>query len=179
MRTALSLPLLAASLASLTAAPIALHPDNPHYFLWRGRPTIVITSGEHYGALLNLDFDFRKYLDTLARDKLNGTRTWPGAYVETSGNFNIADNTLNPASGRFICPWARSPEPGYADGGNKFDLTQWHPPYFPRLKDFVRYASKKGVVVEMNLFCPMYQESMWHACPMNARNNVNNLGAIG
>jgi hypothetical protein len=46
------------------AAPISLHPANPHYFLWRGRPALLITSGEHYGAVLNRDFDYRKYLDT-------------------------------------------------------------------------------------------------------------------
>jgi len=159
--------------------PIALHPDNPHYFLWRGKPTILITSGEHYGAVLNLDFDYHKYFDTLAKDKLNLTRTWAGAYAETGGNFNIADNTLNPATGRFICPWARSDQPGYADGGNKFDLMRWDSAYFKRLKDYVGYAAKKGVVVEMNLFCPMYEESMWNVCPMNAKNNVNSLGAIG
>jgi hypothetical protein len=33
------------------AMPIALHPANPHYFVWRDTPTILITSGEHYGAL--------------------------------------------------------------------------------------------------------------------------------
>jgi hypothetical protein len=177
----LTLPVLAlvALLPSLMGAPIGLHPANPHYFLWRNKPTLIITSGEHYGAVLNLDFDFRTYLDTLARNKLNGTRTWAGSYVETSGNFNIADNTLNPALGRFICPWKRSAEPGYADGGNKFDLTQWDDAYFARLKDFVRHASKKGIVVELNLFCPMYEEPMWNVCPMNARNNVNGLGAIG
>ena len=46
--------------------PIKLHPDNPHYFLWRGKPTVLITSGEHYGAVLNKDFDYRSYLKTLA-----------------------------------------------------------------------------------------------------------------
>jgi len=165
--------------AQAVSKPIVLHPENPHYFLWRGKPTVLITSGEHYGAVLNLDFDYRKYLDTLAKDKLNNTRVWAGAYAETGGNFNIADNTLNPAEGRFICPWARSDQPGYADGGNKFDLTRWDEAYFKRLRDFVRYAAKKGVVVEMNLFCPMYEESMWSVCPMNATNNVNGLGAIG
>ena len=180
MKTALtSLLMLSAGLSCFAAAPISLHPDNSHYFLWRGKPTVIITSGEHYGALLNLDFDFRKYLDTLSRDNLNGTRTWAGSYCETAQDFNIANNTLDPAAGRFICPWARSEEPGYSDGGNKFDLTKWDPAYFARLKEFVGYASKKGVVVELNLFCPMYQESMWYACPMNARNNINNLGAIG
>jgi hypothetical protein len=140
--------------------PIRLHPDNPHYFLWRGNPTIVITSGEYYGAVLNLDFDYRKYLDTLARDGMNGTRTFVGAYVETEGNFNIARNTLNPAPGRYIAPWARSTEPGYADGGNKFDLTKWDESYFERLHDFLPYASEKGVVVELSLFTPLYEESI-------------------
>src|SRR6185503_10096619 len=73
----------------LAAKPLRVHPDNPHYFQWRGKPTIIITSGEHYGAVLNLDFDYRRYLDTLAKDKLNGTRLWSGAYVETGGNYNI------------------------------------------------------------------------------------------
>lgn len=167
-----------AEMIGLRAAPLALHPDNPHYFLWRGRPEIIITSGEHYGAVLNLDFDFRRYLDALAKDRLNGTRLWAGSYAETGGNFNIASNTLAPARGRFIAPWARSDEPGAFDGGNKFDLTHWNDAYFKRLKEFVSYASAKGVVVEVNLFCPMYEESMWNICPMNARNNINGLGNI-
>jgi Family of unknown function (DUF6298)/Cellulase (glycosyl hydrolase family 5) len=163
---------------AVCASPLALHPDNPHYFMWRGRPEVIITSGEHYGAVLNLDFDYRRYLDTLAKDKLNGTRLWAGSYAETGGNFNIASNTLAPAHGRFIAPWARSDEAGAFDGGNKFDLRRWNEAYFKRLKDFVGYASQKGVIVEVNLFCPMYEESMWNMCPMNARNNINGLGKI-
>src|SRR6266699_4200567 len=97
---------------------IGLHPDNPHYFLFRGKPAVLITSGEHYGAVLNLDFDYRKYLDALAKDGLNLTRTFSGAYVEPFGAFNIASNTLAPRPERFICPWARSQTPGYANGGN-------------------------------------------------------------
>ena len=46
---------------------------------------------------MNLDFDFRKYLDTLAADGLNYTRVFSGAYVEPQGAFNIARNTLAPA----------------------------------------------------------------------------------
>ena len=44
---------------------IRLHPKNPHYFLFRGKAVALVTSGEHYGAVLNPDFDYRKYLDTL------------------------------------------------------------------------------------------------------------------
>src|SRR5438034_11217310 len=107
--------LLLTGVVALAAAEnnkcLQLHPRNPHYFLFRGQPTVLITSGEHYGAVLNLDFDYVKYLDTLARDGLNLTRTFSGAYVEPLGAFNIASNTLAPAAGRFICPWARSETP--------------------------------------------------------------------
>src|SRR5438477_522323 len=94
--------------SSARATPLALHPSNPHYFLFRGKPTVLITSGEHYGAVLNPDFDYTRYLETLKADGLNLTRTFTGAYVEPAGTFHIASNTLAPAFGRFICPWARS-----------------------------------------------------------------------
>ncbi len=163
---------------AFAAKPLALHPENPHYFLFRGKPTAIITSGEHYGAVLNLDFDYLKYLDTLAKDGLNGTRTWAGAYCEPASAFNIKSNTLAPLAGRFICPWDRSGQPGYPNGGNKFDLNKLDSAYFKRLKDFLSHASKRGVIVELNLFCPFYEETMWQLSPMNAANNVNGIGAV-
>ncbi len=169
---------LCAAVAMSAAAPIALHPVNPHYFVWRGQPAILITSAEHYGAVLNRDFDYRRYLDTLAADGMNYTRVFSGAYVEPTGAFKIARNTLAPAAGRFLAPWARSADPGYANGGNKFDLTRWDADYFERLKAFVRYAADKNIVVEITLFCPMYDELQWRLSPLNAVNNVNGIGTV-
>ncbi len=160
--------------------PLALHPANPHYFLFRGQPMILVTSAEHYGAVLNLDFDYVKYLDTLARDGMNHTRMFTGAaYVEPQGAFFIERNTLAPAPGRYIAPWTRSATPGYANGGNKFDLSKWDENYFRRLKDFMTQAGKRGVIVEVNLFCPFYGDAQWKLSPFNAANNVNNLGNVG
>src|SRR5436190_7051903 len=174
--------LLLTGIVALAAAGnnkrLRLHPGNPHYFLFRGKPTLLITSGEHYGAVLNPDFDYVKYLDTLAKDGLNLTRTFAGAYCEPSGAFNIASNTLAPSPDRFICPWARGDRPGYANGGNKFDLTKWDEAYFKRLTDFVAKANKRGIVVELNLFCPMYEESQWRLSPQNSINNVNGVGNV-
>jgi hypothetical protein len=157
---------------------IRLHPDNPHYFLWRRRPTVLITSGEHYGAVINLDFDYRRYLDTLAAGGLNYTRVFSGAYVEPQGAFHIARNTLAPSAGQFLAPWSRSGEPGYTNGGNTFDLSRWDEAYFGRLKDFVGYAARRNVVVEVSLFCPMYEEAQWALSPMNAANNINGVGSV-
>ena len=160
------------------AQPIALHPVNPHYFIYKDKPTILVTSGEHYGAVINLDFDYITYLDELQSKRLNLTRTFTGAYVEPSGAFNIDKNSLAPVSGRFICPWLRSSTPGYANGGNKFDLTKWDAAYFKRLKDFVSAAQKRGIIIELALFCPFYEEPQWKLSPFNTINNINGLGSV-
>jgi hypothetical protein len=177
-RLLLALALLATPAALAASQPLTLHPENPHYLKFRGKPTIFLTSGEHYGAVLNFDFDYARYLGTLRQQGLNGTRTWAGAYCEPPSAFNITGNTLAPLPGRFICPWARSDAPGYANGGNKFDLRRWDSAYFARLKDFMKHASRKGVIVEMNLFCPFYEDSMWRLSPMNAANNINGVGDV-
>lgn len=178
MRIALLLAVSTAipATAAEPARPFAVHPDNGHYFLFRGQPAVLITSGEHYGAVLNLDFDYKAYLKALAADGLNHTRTFAGTYREVPGSFEITDNTLAPAPNRYAAPWARSSTPGYSDGGNKFDLSKWDPAYFARLKDFLTEAGKHGIVVELTLFCPNYDDSMWKASPLNAANNVNGVG---
>lgn len=159
-----------------TLSPISLHPANPHYLLFRGKPTVLVSSAEHYGAVLNADFNYRTYLRTLGKNGLNQTRVFTGMYREIPGSFGIRDNTLAPRSGRLLCPWARSSRPGYAYGGNRFDLTRWDTRYFDRLKDFMRVASGNGVVVELVLFCRMYNDPLWEASPLHAACNVNNVG---
>ena len=155
------------------AQPIRLHPDNGHYFLFRGKPTALITSGEHYGSVLNLDFDYLPYLDELHTHGLNYTRIFTGAYVEIPGSFNIQKNTLAPLPNRFLAPWKRSDTPGYANGGNRFDLNQWDEAYFQRLRDFVSQASKRGIVVEVTLFSSLYVDNGWKYSPLHPANNVN------
>ncbi len=161
------------------ARPLALNPDNPHYLLFRGKPAVLVTSGEHYGAVLNRDFDYRPYLDELQRRGLNLTRTFSGTYREVPGSFKIVENTLAPiAPDRYVSPWARSDTPGAGDGGAKFDLARWNPAYFARLKDFVAEAGKRGIVVEFVLFCVFYDDVLWNVNPLNASNNVQGVGKV-
>lgn len=158
--------------------PIRLHPENPRYFLFRGQPTVLISSAEHYGAVLNGAFDYVPYLKELHAKGMNLTRAFSGAYREIPGMFRISNNTLAPTPEEFIAPWPRSSTPGAADGGNKFDLSQWNAAYFHRLKDYCTQAGAQGVIVEVVLFCPFYEDSLWEVSPMNARNNTAGLGAI-
>ena len=157
------------------STPISLHPENPHYLLWHGKPTVLVTSGEHYGAVMNAPFDHIAYLDELQSVGLNKTRVFSGVYCEAPGDYGIKDNKniLAPGPGNLLCPYARSNLQGYANGGNKFDLTRWDEAYFKRLKDFVAQADKRGIVVEFTFFCPYYFDSQWNLSPFNINNNVN------
>jgi hypothetical protein len=160
------------------AEPIRLDPKNPHYFLFHGKATALITSGEHYGSVINADFDNHKYLAALEANGLNYTRMFGGSYIEVpQKSFGIQRNTIAPASGRLILPWARSTEPGYAGGGNKFDLEKWDPEYFQRLHDFLGEADRREVIVELSLFSSQYGDVQWKVSPFNAANNVNQTTA--
>jgi len=158
----------------MTLQPICLHPQNPHYFMFRGQPTILITSAEHYGSVINLDFDYLPYLDVLAGYGLNYTRIYAGAYLEPEHYF-IQDNPLGPRIGRHCLPWERSSVPSYPLGGNLFDLDQWNPAYFNRLKDFVYQAGKRGIVVEVCMFNAMYPDT-WTKMPLYHANNLQGVG---
>ncbi len=171
---------LCAAAGQLRAAqyePLKLDPQNPHYLNFRGKPVALVTSGEHYGALVNLDFNNSKYLQELQRNHLNLTRVFVGSYREidkphdsVKGGYAIDRNTLAPKPSRFVSPWKSIVR---ADGTIKFDLHAWNSRYFARLHNLLRQAGKRGVVVELSLFCLMYDQALWQASPLNSRNNGN------
>jgi hypothetical protein len=166
----LSLPLLSAQ----QQAPIRLDPKNPHYFLYQGKTTALISSGEHYGAVMNLDVDYHRYLEAIQKVGFNYTRLFGGSYIEVPGkSFGIQRNDLAPAPNRLLAPWARSATPGYAGGGNKFDLSQWDSAYFKRFHDFLAEAEQRGIVVEISLFSAQYNDTQWNVSPFNPANNIN------
>lgn len=137
------------------APPIQPHPANPHYFRYGGKTTVLITSAEHYGSLLNLRFNYTAYLDELKRNNFNLTRTFSGSYRE-EGTSGHGPSPLSPGRGpdEFIAPWAWSDTTGGFEG-RKFDLDRWNPAYFDRLRKFLRAAQDRGVIVEFVLFCRM------------------------
>lgn len=162
------------SIRCACAQPITLHPANPHYYLFHGQPAVLITSAEHYGAVVNQEFDYVRYLDTLKAYGLNYTREYPGAMLEMIDEF-VKGNPIGPKPRSLIVPWARSNQPGYLYGGNKFDLDKWDPEYFPRLKDFIAKAAERGIVVEVCFFNSQYTHR-WPLSPLYHENNIQGVG---
>jgi len=62
--------------ANLDTGPIAIHPENPKYFIFRGKPRVLIAATEHYGSVINRRFDFMRYLAEAANKKQTLTRTF-------------------------------------------------------------------------------------------------------
>lgn len=166
--------LLVICLPTLHSQPVSLHPSNPHYFMYHGKPTILITSAEHYGALVNGAFDYVKYLNALQSYGLNYTRIYPGALIEPVDKF-IKGNTLGVHPDHLVLPWARSNIPGYAQGGMLFDLDQWNSLYFDRLKDFISEANKRDIIVEICFFNCQYKDT-WAISPLYFKNNIQQEG---
>jgi hypothetical protein len=158
----------------LSSEPVTTDSSNPHYYSFHGRPILLITSAEHYGGVINKAFNYVVYFDSLKANGLTYTRIYPGALFEPMGKF-MTGNTLGPKMWDLIEPWARSDQPGYLFGGNRFDLDRWNSEYFARLKDFIKEAGKREIVVEICLFNSQYSDT-WPLSPLNSENNIQGVG---
>ncbi len=158
------------------AEPIRLHPDNPKYFLFRGKPLVLLTATEHYGSVINRPFDFERYLDDAVTHKMTLTRTF--LLFRELQNARNPVSPCKPESPDFIAPFPRT-GPGKAmDGEPVYDLDRWNPEYFERLRRFLEAASKRGIVVELTLFSNTYADNIWALNPFRAKNNRQGVGNI-
>jgi hypothetical protein len=158
------------------AEPLRIHPDNPRYFLFRGRPLFLLTASEHYGSVINRPFDFEKYLDDAAAHKMTMTRTFL-LFRELQSARNPS-SPCKPESPDYIAPFPRV-GPGKAlDGEPIYDLDQWNPEYFDRLHRFVEAASRRGIVVELTIFSNTYADNIWALNPFRAENNRQHIGKV-
>ncbi len=158
-------------------SPIQLHPQNPRYFLYEGQPLVLITATEHYGAVINRNFDYVAYLDEAADKRATLSRCFL-LFRELEHYLLNPHSSCKPIPSEYIAPYLRA-GPGYAtDGYPKFDLDQWNPEYFTRLHGFLGAASQRGIVVELTLFSNTYADAIWKLNPLNSENNVQGIGAI-
>ncbi len=174
--------LLAASIALFAstgvqaAEAIGVHPENPRYFLFRGKPLVLITASEHYGSVMNRPFDFEKYLDDAAAHKLTMTRTFL-LFRELQSARNPS-SPCKPESPDYIAPFPRTGPGNALDGEPIYDLDRWNPEYFDRLHRFLEAASQRGIVVELTLFSNAYADQVWALNPFRSENNKQHAGKV-
>jgi hypothetical protein len=170
------------AIANIAADPLRIHPTNPRYFTdgttnHLGSLKAIYLTGSHTWAnLINRGpsdpppaFDFENYLNLLQTNHHNFIRLW-NRHVTWYHDYGTGELHAAPL------PWPRT-GPGQAlDGKPCFDLAQFNPAYFDRLRSRVLAANARGIYVSVMLFGGNYEcRGGWRGNPFNAANNINSI----
>ncbi|UCG59789.1 MAG: DUF4091 domain-containing protein [Phycisphaerales bacterium] len=170
----------AAQPASTTSArsggPLRVHPTNPRYFTGGSGKAIYLTGSHTWNNLqdsaklgkpLTEKFDYDGYLRFLEKSNHNFMRMW---------SWEVGENDLyyDPA------PWVRTGPGAGTDGKPKFDLQQFDPEYFQRLRSRVIAARDRGIYVSVMLFqgWSIYSHGYGNPWPVHPFNQANNINGV-
>ncbi len=171
--------------------PLRVHPTNPRYFTDGARSpdgslrAVYLTGSHTWNNRRDIGrddppkaFDFDAYLDFLERHGHNFIRLWAWdsalwdtrsalEWVEEGAIYHVAPQ-----------PWRRT-GPGQApDGKPKFNLEQFDPAYFERLRSRVQAAGRRGIYVSVMLFegwALSFDPTSWRGHPFRRENNVQGI----
>jgi len=178
------------------SGPLRVSSKNPRYFCDASGREVLLVGSHTWNNLVNMGrsdppeaFDFDAYLDFLDRYGHNFIRlwAWDSSTWDTRANGKWGKDFIHHAA---PSPWART-GPGIAlDGKPKFDLKQFNPAYFERLRGRVIAACRRGIYVSVMLFegwgmmhgnrrRGTQEEWAWRTHPFHPDNNVNGIDAGG
>jgi hypothetical protein len=175
---------------SYAAGPLVVSKSNPRYFTVASEPNrkaIYLTGSHiwhnfHDGMGPGADctetsevLDFDAYLQFLNEHGHNFIRLWRWEQFQSQaagGNYHLC---MTPQ------PWQRTGPGNAKDGKPKFNLDEFNPSYFDRLRERVISAGKEGIYVGVMLFdgwalhlSPSPDNVEGH--PFHAMNNINSVG---
>jgi Family of unknown function (DUF6298)/Protein of unknown function (DUF4038) len=169
-----------------TNGPLRVCRDNPRYFADKDGKAILLTGSHVWYNLVDMGpedpprpFDYEAYLKWMKRYNHNFMRMWTWEMVQWDTKANGAHARKDVT--RFYAaphPWLRTGEGKALDGKPKFDLTQFNPRYFERLRRRVEAAQRNGIYVSIMLFegwAMQRIEGGWKLHPFNPQNNVNGV----
>ena len=167
-----------------THGPLHVDPLNPRYFV-DSRNKAVLLAGSHTwgnlqdsGRMSLAAFDYDANLDFLAANGHNFMRLWAWEQANWAP-WRPYDWLISPVV-------YKRTGPGLAlDGKPRFDLEQFDPDYFTRLRARVAKAGLKGIYVSVMLFNrfsiqrkegrPFPFGDPWRGHPFNHANNTNDV----
>lgn len=167
------------------AGPLRVSAQNGRYFATPdGRP--VLLTGSHTWQNFQdtgpsdppKAFDYPAYLDFLQRENHNFFRLWVWEQSRFSNEIKTDDYYTTPV------PYLRAGSQSGMDGAPRFDLDQFNPEYFTRLRNRVEQAGQRGIYVAVMLFngwsiegCKgdQCENNPWKGHPFNKANNVNGV----
>jgi hypothetical protein len=172
--------------AEPTNGPLRVCRDNPRYFADEDGRALLLTGSHVWYNLVDMSpedpprpFDYEAYLKWMKGLGHNFMRMWAWEMAQWDTKANGAharkDVTMFYVA---LHPWLRSGDGKALDGKPKFDLTQFNPRYFERLRQRVEAARQKGIYVSIMLFegwAMQRIEDGWKMHPFHPQNNVNGI----
>lgn len=168
-----------ASSAVGAAGPLRVHAGNPRYFTDDSGKAIYLAGHQWFNDVQHnawnfpVRVDWDRYLDFMHERKMNYLRNWIV--------WSVGDPTAGHASP--LIPFKRT-GPGKAlDSKPKFDLRQFDPAFFERLRAQIGAAEKRGIYISIMLFDVYgfmdrdgtYPNSLWAGNVFHGPNNTNGI----
>jgi hypothetical protein len=171
----------------IAGGPLHVNRANPLYFSDSVGKPVFLTGSHTWGNLQDYRYssnkspapmDFTAYLQFLRQHQHNFFRLW------------VWESAMNPGAKQSIIyydpmPYQRRGPAAALDGEPQFDLTQFNPAYFERLRRRVQAAGDAGIYVSVMLFNGFSIEGKgnvggdpWQGHPFNPKNNMNGLDGL-
>ncbi len=169
--------------ATPATGPLRVLKTNPRYFT-DGSGKVVYLAGSHNWCNFATDqgkndppaaFDFDAYLNFLAAHHHNFFRGWVWELAYSGEGSN--PNGLFRWSPH---PWRRTGPGNATDGKPKFDLDQFNPEFFDRIRRRAIAARDRGMYVSLMLFqgySLQFDRNPADGFPLDGRNNINGVDA--
>ena len=161
--------------------PLRVCPANPRYFTDGSGRALYLTGAHTWPNVVDIGpsdppprFDFDGFLDFQQRHGHNFIRLWTWECIQ----WNTAGNDQKQLHTAYPHPWARTGGGQAVDGKPRFDLTQFDPEYFQRLRTRVKAARDRGIYTSVMLFegwAMQHAPGAWAHHPFHPRNHVNGL----
>jgi hypothetical protein len=162
----LGLLVVGQTLGENARVPLRIDPVNPHYFQDSSGKRILLIGDYTWGTFSDTNYDFATMFDTLRAHGLNFSRVWLFWGYETDSG----DRT-------HLMPYLRTGPGNANDGKPRYDLTQFDPRFFERLRAMCVAARRRDIHLHLILFDAwmLKHPHLWKLHAFHRENNVNGV----
>lgn len=172
-------------LGAATAGPLRAHPRNGRYFADSTGRAVYLTGAHTWNNFSDVGagdpptpFDFTAYLDFLEAHHHNFIRLWRWELMRWDAGATPQYTIKTDLYAVAPHPWPRTGSEPALDGRPRFDLHQFDPLYFDRLRQRVCAARERGIYVGIMLFegwGMQHLPNAWASHPFHPANNIQSL----
>ncbi len=165
--------------------PLEVSRENPRYFTDGSGKAIYLTGSHTWSNLVDMSpddppeaFDYDAYLKWMVQYNHNFFRLWTWELMAWDTWANERDSSKYKIHHVAPLPYMRTGPGNALDGKPKFDLHQFNPEYFQRLRSRTEAAREQNIYVSVMLFEGwglQHLKAGWINHPFHPVNNINGI----